>query len=134
MDQVQDKVIGGLGDALDNAASDAVEKAKSAAKTAAGTAAGVAMSSVPGLAGVMQTAQTAMDTINTACLKVLDDMFADVAWDVSSDINVMKQMMARDGLTEPQAHRTLQQAAMNRGMRMADCAAQIIKTSRETEE
>ena len=65
MDQVQDKVIGGLGDALDNAASDAVEKAKSAAKTAAGTAAGVAMSSVPGLAGVMQTAQTAMDTINT---------------------------------------------------------------------
>ncbi len=45
--------------------------------------------------------EESMDTINTACLKVLDDMFADVAWDVSSDINVMKQMMARDGLTEP---------------------------------
>ena len=43
-------------------------------------------------------------------------------------------LMRRDGLTEPQAHRALQQAAMNRGMRMADCAAQIIKTSRETEE
>ena len=43
-------------------------------------------------------------------------------------------LMRRDGLTEPQAHRALQQAAMNRGMRMADCAAQIINTSRETEE
>lgn len=45
--------------------------------------------------------EASMDTINSACLKVLDDLFADVAWDVSSDINVMKQMMARDGLTEP---------------------------------
>ena len=47
--------------------------------------------------------EASMDTINAACLKVLDGMFADVAWDVSSDINVMKQMMARDGLTEPGA-------------------------------
>lgn len=45
--------------------------------------------------------EESMDTINTACMKVLDDMFQNVAWDVSSDINVMKQMMARDGLTEP---------------------------------
>ena len=36
-------------------------------------------------------------------------------------------LMRRDGLTEPQAHRALQQTAMSRGMRMADCAAQIIK-------
>ena len=35
-------------------------------------------------------------------------------------------LMRRDGLTEPQAHRMLQQAAMSRGLRMADCAAQII--------
>lgn len=45
--------------------------------------------------------EDSMDTINMACKKVLDDMFENVAWDVSSDINVMKQMMARDGLTEP---------------------------------
>lgn len=45
--------------------------------------------------------EESLDTINTACMKVLDNMFQDVAWDVSSDINVMKQMMARDGLTEP---------------------------------
>ena len=35
-------------------------------------------------------------------------------------------LMRRDGLPEPQAHRMLQQAAMSRGLRMADCAAQII--------
>ena len=36
-------------------------------------------------------------------------------------------LMRRDGLTEPQAHRALQQYAMNRGLRMADCAWQIVK-------
>ncbi len=36
-------------------------------------------------------------------------------------------LMRRDGLTEPQAHRALQQYAMSHGLRMADCAAQIIK-------
>ncbi len=38
-----------------------------------------------------------------------------------------RMLMQRDGLTEPQAHRMLQQIAMNRGLRMADCAAEIIK-------
>ena len=36
-------------------------------------------------------------------------------------------LMQRDGLTEPEAHRALQQYAMNHGMKMADYAAQIIK-------
>ncbi|MBR4500701.1 MAG: ANTAR domain-containing protein [Clostridia bacterium] len=36
-------------------------------------------------------------------------------------------LMRREGLTEPQAHRALQQYAMNRGLRMADCALQIVK-------
>ncbi len=36
-------------------------------------------------------------------------------------------LMRRDGLSEPQAHRALQQYAMNHGLRMADYAAQIIK-------
>ena len=44
-------------------------------------------------------------------------------------------LMRQEGLTEPQAHRLLQQQAMNQGRRMADCALQIIrKASRETEE
>ena len=36
-------------------------------------------------------------------------------------------LIRREGITEPQAHRMLQQTAMGRGLRMADCAAQIIK-------
>ncbi len=36
-------------------------------------------------------------------------------------------LMERDGLSEGQAHRKLQQYAMNHGLRMADCAAQIIR-------
>ena len=40
-------------------------------------------------------------------------------------------LMSRDGLTEPQAHRALQQIAMNRGLRMADCAARIVREDGE---
>ena len=36
-------------------------------------------------------------------------------------------LMRRDGLTEPQAHRALQQYAMDHGMRMADWAREIMK-------
>ena len=41
----------------------------------------------------------AMDTINEAFEKLLDSLFQDMAWDISSDISVMKTMMAQDGLT-----------------------------------
>lgn len=41
-----------------------------------------------------------MDTINEAFAKLLDSLFQDLAWDISSDISVMKTMMAQDGLTE----------------------------------
>ena len=43
-------------------------------------------------------------------------------------------LMKQHGITEPEAHRTLQQYAMNHGVRMADYAAQILKTSKGTEE
>ena len=43
-------------------------------------------------------------------------------------------LMKRHRITEPEAHRTLQQYAMNHGVRMADYAAQILKTSKGTEE
>ena len=43
---------------------------------------------------------TAMDTINLAFENLLDSLFQDMAWDISSDISVMKTMMAQDGLTE----------------------------------
>ncbi len=45
-----------------------------------------------------------------------------------------KLLMKQKGITEPEAHRMLQQYAMNHGVRMADQAASILEASRETEE
>lgn len=42
--------------------------------------------------------EDAMDTINDAFEQLLDSMYADMAWDVSSDISVMKTMLRQDGL------------------------------------
>ena len=41
----------------------------------------------------------ALGTINIAFENLLDGLFQDMAWDISSDISVMKTMMAQDGLT-----------------------------------
>lgn len=43
--------------------------------------------------------ESAMDTINEAFENLLDSLFEEVAWDVSSDISAMRAMMAQDGLT-----------------------------------
>ena len=40
-----------------------------------------------------------LDTINTAFESFLDSFYQDTAWDISSDIQAMQTMMARDGLT-----------------------------------
>ena len=41
-----------------------------------------------------------LDTLNAAFEKLLDDMFQDTAWDVSTDVSVLKTMLAQEGLTE----------------------------------
>lgn len=41
-----------------------------------------------------------LDTLNVAFEKLLDSLFQDTAWDVSSDISVLKTMLAQEGLTE----------------------------------
>lgn len=41
-----------------------------------------------------------IDTLNLAFEKLLDSVFQDTAWDVSSDISVLRTMLAREGLTE----------------------------------
>ena len=41
-----------------------------------------------------------IDTLNIAFEKLLDDLFQDTSWDVSSDISVLQMMLAQDGLTE----------------------------------
>ena len=43
--------------------------------------------------------EDALTTINGAFTKLLDSLFQDMAWDISSDISVMRTMMAQDGLT-----------------------------------
>lgn len=47
-----------------------------------------------------QEIESAIDTINEAFENLLDSLFQDMAWDISSDISVMKNMMAQDGLTQ----------------------------------
>lgn len=41
-----------------------------------------------------------IDTLNVAFEKLLDDLFQDTAWDVSTDISVLHTMLAQEGLTE----------------------------------
>lgn len=41
-----------------------------------------------------------LDTLNVAFEKLLDSMFQDTAWDVSSDISVLNTMLAQEGLKE----------------------------------
>ena len=43
--------------------------------------------------------EDALDTINNAFENLLDSMFQDMAWDISSDTSVMKSMLNQDGLT-----------------------------------
>lgn len=41
-----------------------------------------------------------LDTLNVAFEKLLDSVFQDTAWDVSSDISVLHTLLAQEGLTE----------------------------------
>ena len=40
-----------------------------------------------------------LDTLNVAFERLLDNLFRDTAWDVSSDVSVLKTMLAQEGLT-----------------------------------
>lgn len=44
--------------------------------------------------------EKALDTLNVAFEKILDDMFRETAWDVSSDISVLNTMLAQEGLKD----------------------------------
>lgn len=43
--------------------------------------------------------EKALDTVNTAFETLLDDLFQETAWDISSDISVLNTMLAQEGLT-----------------------------------
>ena len=40
-----------------------------------------------------------LDTLNTAFGNLLDSLFQETAWDISSDISVLETMLAQEGLT-----------------------------------
>lgn len=44
--------------------------------------------------------EATLDTLNIAFEKLLDSLFQNTAWDVSSDISVLHTMLAQEGLTE----------------------------------
>ena len=44
--------------------------------------------------------EATLDTLNLAFEKLLDQVFADTALDVSSDISVLNTLLAQEGLTE----------------------------------
>ena len=44
--------------------------------------------------------EDAIETLNGAFEKLLDSLFAERAWDISSDISVLHTMLAQEGLTE----------------------------------
>lgn len=44
--------------------------------------------------------EATLDTLNTAFEKLLDDLFQDTMWDVSSDISVLNTMLTQEGLKE----------------------------------
>ena len=46
-----------------------------------------------------QEIENTLDTINTAFENLLDSFYKDTAWDVSTDISVLKTMLAQEGLT-----------------------------------
>ena len=44
--------------------------------------------------------EDAIDTLNAAFEKLLDSLFEERAWDISSDISVLHTMLAQEGLTK----------------------------------
>lgn len=44
--------------------------------------------------------EATLDTLNVAFEKLLDDLFQDAAWDVSSDISVLNTMLSQEGLKQ----------------------------------
>ena len=50
--------------------------------------------------GTKKEIEDTLDTINFAFEKLLDRFFQDTAWDISTDITVMKTMLAQEGLMD----------------------------------
>ena len=58
------------------------------------------------ISGTMERVENMMGTIVTAFERQLDGLFGDQALDISTDITVLENMMAREGLSDDPIHRT----------------------------
>lgn len=58
------------------------------------------------ISGTMERVENMMGTIVTAFERQLDGLFSDQALDISTDITVLENMMAREGLSDDPIHRT----------------------------
>ena len=63
------------------------------------------------ISGTMNRVENMMETIVQAFEKQLDSLFGAEALDISTDITVLDNMMAREGLVEDAIHRTQTQEA-----------------------
>ena len=61
------------------------------------------------ISGTMEKVEGMMSTIVRAFEKQLDSLFGDQALDISTDITVLENMMAREGLTEDALHKAAQE-------------------------
>ena len=61
------------------------------------------------IGGTMQRVEQMMDTIVQAFEKQLDSLFGAEALDISTDITVLDNMMAREGLVDDMIHRKVNQ-------------------------
>lgn len=58
------------------------------------------------ISGTMERVRSMMGTIVTAFERQLDSLFGDQALDISTDITVLENMMAREGLSDDPIHRS----------------------------
>ena len=65
------------------------------------------------IGGTMERVESIMGTIVTAFERQLDALFGAEALDISTDITVLENMMAREGLSEDPVHRAAQQKTQN---------------------
>ena len=53
----------------------------------------------PNVENTKKEIESALDTLNTAFENLLDSLFEETAWDISTDISVLNTMLAQEGLT-----------------------------------
>ena len=66
------------------------------------------------IGGTMERVENIMGTIVTAFERQLDALFGAEALDISTDITVLENMMAREGLAEDAVHRTINEEKENK--------------------